>query len=197
MTTARQRPPALTHEQRMEVAIDLIDECLATDSYLRSVGMQDPRSAAVTRPALLEVYEYLSGHDYLPPPPTPHAAGTHSPGATHPREEITMEFEVLSARVAVWARERGILQHSTPQAQLLKAVSELGELCDAEIKDNQLDRADAIGDVLVCLINYCAMRNLDLTTCLADAYAVIKDRKGRMVPGGAFVKEADEPGGAS
>lgn len=195
MTTVRPTLPPLSHEQRVEIAIDLIDEHLATDSYLRSVGMQDPRSAAVTRPALLEVYEYLSGHDYLPPPPSHHAAGTCSPGATHSRKESTMDFETLSALVAVWARERGILQHSTPQAQLLKAVSELGELCDAEIKDNQLDRADAVGDVLVCLINYCAMRNLDLTTCLADAYAVIKDRKGRMVPGGAFVKEADGAGG--
>ena len=100
-----------------------------------------------------------------------------------------MQFEELNLAVIGWAKERGIYQHSTAQAQLLKAFSELGELADAEITNDHDARIDAVGDTLVCLINYCAMRGITLSECLRFAYGVIKDRKGHMVPGGAFVKE--------
>ena len=100
-----------------------------------------------------------------------------------------MTFDDFVYKVVDWAAARGIMQHSTPQAQLLKAVSEMGELADAEIKSDNAGRIDAVGDVLVCLINYCAMHNIHPTTCLEAAWDQIKDRKGRMVPGGAFVKE--------
>ena len=53
-----------------------------------------------------------------------------------------------------WAEDRGIYEHSTPEAQLLKALSELGELADAEIKGDKEAMIDAIGDVAVCIINY-------------------------------------------
>ena len=93
--------------------------------------------------------------------------------------------------VQEWAAERGIYAHSTTAAQLLKAVSEMGELADAEIKGQREAAADAVGDVLVCLVNYCALADLDLAECAARAWNEIKDRKGRMVTGGAFVKEGD------
>lgn len=96
-------------------------------------------------------------------------------------------YELIDS-VEDWAEERGIIEHSTPQAQLLKAVSELGELCDAEIKDDEWGQQDAVGDVLVCLIIYCKMKNIGVDTCLSQAYEEIKNRKGRMVQGGAFVK---------
>ena len=91
--------------------------------------------------------------------------------------------------VEAWATECGIYEHSNARAQLLKAFSEMGELADAEIKGAGLAARDAVGDVLVCLINFCAMRDFDITDCLAGAWDEIKDRKGRMVPGGAFVKD--------
>ena len=67
----------------------------------------------------------------------------------------------------------------------------MGELADAEIKGDgpAAAAADAVGDVLVCLINYCTLYGLGITDCLAGAWDEIKDRKGRMVPGGAFVKD--------
>ena len=99
------------------------------------------------------------------------------------------DFEYLSHLVENWAGSRGIYDHSTPQAQLLKAFSEMGELADAIIKNDLNGELDAVGDVMVCLINYCALRNLNLTWCLNHAWEQIKDRKGRMVPGGAFVKD--------
>ena len=100
-----------------------------------------------------------------------------------------MSWSDLNRDVVKWAKERGIFYESTAQAQLLKAVSEMGELCDAEIKRDAVGRMDAVGDVLVCLIIYCKFYEMDTEFCLSQAYDEIKNRKGRMVPGGAFVKE--------
>jgi NTP pyrophosphatase (non-canonical NTP hydrolase) len=98
-------------------------------------------------------------------------------------------FHYLVANVEQWAGERGIIEHSNPQSQLLKAVSELGELCDAEVKASQFEQQDAVGDVLVCLIIYCRMKGYNIEGCLAHAYDEIKNRKGKMSSGGAFVKD--------
>ena len=102
---------------------------------------------------------------------------------------MPLTFEQLVLNVEAWAAGRGIYKHSNARAQLLKAFSEMGELSDAEITGDSDAAADAVGDVLVCLINFCAMSGLDITDCLAGAWYEIKDRKGRMVPGGAFVKD--------
>ena len=102
---------------------------------------------------------------------------------------MPLTFEQLTRNVQEWSAARGIYEHSSARAQLLKAFSEMGELADAEIEDDGIAAADAVGDVLVCLINFCVMRGLNITDCLAAAWDEIKDRKGRMVPGGAFVKD--------
>ena len=67
--------------------------------------------------------------------------------------------------------------------------SEAGELADAEIKGNEAEAMDAVGDVLVCLINYCALKGYDPVNCLRVAYEQIKDRKGMLMPNGTFVKD--------
>lgn len=161
-----------------------------------------------------------------------------------------MNFETFKTNVERWATERGIYEHSTDRAQLLKALSELGELADAVIKDRRNDLIDAIGDVATCMVNYAKMKgvelnpsdlemeihddthiaigdicdsigdllfmvrpprrleanvvgvfealgsicvdnDLDFEVCCLRAWNEIKDRKGRMVAGGAFVKEGD------
>ena len=71
---------------------------------------------------------------------------------------------------------------------MLKAVSEIGELCDAEGKGDIPAIKDAVGDVMVCLVNYCALRDIDLVECFAGAYQQIKHRKGTLMPDGTFVK---------
>lgn len=141
------------------------------------------------------------------------------------------------SNVQQWSTERGIYEHSTATAQLLKAFSEAGELADAVIKNDIDALKDAIGDVAVCLVNFCQMSNrkltdpfvarqtaepdplfsvviltrslafgntsfaildlkyiadifkLDFLECCTLAWDEIKDRKGRMVEGGAFVKD--------
>lgn len=100
-----------------------------------------------------------------------------------------MSWAKYELDVIRWSEARKIIPNATPASQLLKAVSEIGELCDAEGKQDQAAIEDAVGDVLVCLINYCALRSLDMTRCLAGAYDQIKDRKGLLMPDGTFVKE--------
>jgi NTP pyrophosphatase (non-canonical NTP hydrolase) len=68
-----------------------------------------------------------------------------------------MNFEQFQQNVQTWAAARGIYEHSTPLAQALKAVSEVGELADAVIKNDRDALKDAIGDVAVCLVNVAAM----------------------------------------
>jgi uncharacterized protein YabN with tetrapyrrole methylase and pyrophosphatase domain len=98
-------------------------------------------------------------------------------------------FQILELDVIRWAENRKIIPNSTPQAQFIKAVSEMGELADALSKKNTHDIQDAVGDVTVCLINMCALLDINLTECLEMAYLQIKDRKGTLLPNGIFVKE--------
>lgn len=99
-------------------------------------------------------------------------------------------YKQVELNVIRWAEARGIIPNAKPYTQLLKGVSELGELADAEIKNDLPEIKDAVGDVLVCLIVYCALRDIDIVDCLAGAYDEIKDRKGKLLPNGTFVKEA-------
>ncbi|WVH13934.1 hypothetical protein CASP1_00011 [Alcaligenes phage CASP1] len=154
-----------------------------------------------------------------------------------------LTWDEFVSNVQKWAKERGIYEHSTTEAQLLKTLSELGELSDAVIKGDKDGLKDAIGDVMVCMVNYAYMEDmefihwereqdsesdaqaigfiaidigdmitelnceydidnipgclieianrngLDFLDCCSHAWHEIKDRKGRMVPGGAFVKD--------
>ena len=98
-------------------------------------------------------------------------------------------FHSLEMKVIQWAEARKIIPNATPESQFLKAVSEMGELADAIKKGDMPEIKDAVGDTLVCLINMCALMDIDLTTCLAGAWEEIKDRRGTLLPTGVFVKE--------
>ncbi len=97
----------------------------------------------------------------------------------------TVELDVLR-----WAEARKIIPHATPQSQLNKCLEELAELFRAESQNNAADVRDSLGDVMVCLINYCALKDIDLVVCLALAYDEIKDRKGTLMPDGTFLKDS-------
>jgi NTP pyrophosphatase (non-canonical NTP hydrolase) len=98
-------------------------------------------------------------------------------------------FEELQELVIKWAEDRKIIPNATPISQLLKTVAEVGELADAVNKRNRAETMDAVGDVLICLINFCALSSLDLNECLQGAYNEIKDRTGTLLPSGVFVKD--------
>jgi len=100
-----------------------------------------------------------------------------------------MSWAVMELDVIRWAEARGIVANSDSKTQLLKAVSEMGELADAIIKRDRPAIVDGIGDVLVCLIVVGALEDIDLTKCLEAAYSEIKDRKGYLNKDGVFVKQ--------
>jgi NTP pyrophosphatase (non-canonical NTP hydrolase) len=99
-----------------------------------------------------------------------------------------MSYANVEMKVIQWAEARRIIPNAKPHTQLMKAVSEMGELCDAELKGQMPLIKDGVGDVLVCLINYCALKDINLVNCIEEAYEQIKDRKGTTLPNGTFVK---------
>lgn len=98
-------------------------------------------------------------------------------------------YRIVELEIIRWAEARKIIPNAKPYTQLMKAGSEMGELFDAELKGNTDMIKDAIGDVMVCLVNYCALKDIDIVECMGLAYQEIKDRKGYMTPDGTFVKE--------
>ena len=100
-----------------------------------------------------------------------------------------MKFEEYEDLVVQWANDKGILPNAQPYTQLLKCMSELGEVADCEIK-NQHDMRMwlEVGDVLVTLCIYAKLRNVTLSDCLGLAYLKIRERKGETV-NGVFIKQ--------
>jgi len=98
-------------------------------------------------------------------------------------------YAELEMKVVQWSEARKIIPNSTPFAQSIKAVEEINELVDALRDNNKTEAIDAVGDTVVCLINVCALLDVNLTDCLAAAYDQIKDRKGYMNAEGIFVKQ--------
>ena len=101
-----------------------------------------------------------------------------------------MSYAETELDIIRWAEARKIIPNSTPDTQLLKAMSELGELADATIKKEPKKIRDGVGDVMVCLVNYCALQDIDLVSCMYEAYDEIKHRKGTLMPNGVFIKES-------
>ena len=100
-----------------------------------------------------------------------------------------MSYANVEMKIIQWAEARKIIPNSNPESQLLKAVSEIGELADATIKGDKEAIVDAVGDVMVCLINYCALQDIHLVDCMEVAYDQIKNRRGTLLPNGVFQKE--------
>lgn len=97
-------------------------------------------------------------------------------------------MEDLIEKVLIWANDRNLIEGSDPKTQMLKCISECGELADNINKQN--DIRDDIGDVLVPLIIIAAQHGLCLKECLDKAYNEIKNRKGIMLDG-VFIKTDD------
>ena len=99
-----------------------------------------------------------------------------------------MTYADVELKIIRWAEARKIIPNATPQSQLLKAFEEMGELAAGEARNNRELIVDSVGDVMVCLVNYCALRDINIVDCMEAAYDEIKDRKGTLMPNGVFVK---------
>jgi NTP pyrophosphatase (non-canonical NTP hydrolase) len=97
------------------------------------------------------------------------------------------KMRIIEDRVLQWADDRGILKNGRPETQMLKLVSEMGELADNLAKGK--DIKDDIGDCLVVLTIIANMKKTNLAECYTVAYNDIKDRKGYLNENGVFIKE--------
>ena len=108
---------------------------------------------------------------------------------TNVRVRVLMSYAETELNVIRWSEARQIIPNSTPLAQAIKACEEINELVDALRENNKAEAIDAVGDTVVCLINVCALLDVNLVDCLEAAYEQIKDRKGYMNAEGIFVKQ--------
>jgi NTP pyrophosphatase (non-canonical NTP hydrolase) len=100
-----------------------------------------------------------------------------------------MSYSEIEMKVLQWGEARKIVQNTTAISQAIKTLEETTELLDA-INKNDIDEIkDAVGDIVVTLIMVCAVKDIDLVSCLDGAYQQIKDRKGYLTPQGTFVKQ--------
>jgi len=90
--------------------------------------------------------------------------------------------------VIQWAEDRNLIKGSSPQAQMMKLVEELGELANGIARGDSALIEDSIGDVRVVITILAKQLGFDDDICFQHAYNEIKDRKGKMVDG-VFVKE--------
>lgn len=89
-----------------------------------------------------------------------------------------------------WAEDRNLIEGSDLKSQFVKLIEEAGELANAIGKKNDIEFADAIGDMFVVLTIMAAQNGMMIEDCIDAAWQQIRDRKGKMVDG-IFIKEAD------
>lgn len=102
----------------------------------------------------------------------------------------TQSFGMTEFNVMQWAAARGIYENGTALGQAKKTLEEANELVAAIEANDRAEIADAIGDVMVTLINVGVLTDLDVRQCFYNAYKVIEPRRGFMNKDGQFVKES-------
>jgi NTP pyrophosphatase (non-canonical NTP hydrolase) len=94
-----------------------------------------------------------------------------------------MEIGQIQFEVMEWAA------HNFPNAQvyqpLIGIMEEVGELAHAHLKQEQNIRTnenhtenakDAIGDIIIYLMDYCNRRNFNLSDIIIDTWSLVKKR---------------------
>jgi len=102
----------------------------------------------------------------------------------------TQSFGMTEFQVMQWAQERGIYENGTALGQASKTLEEACELLIAVAKNDKAEIDDAIGDMMVTLVNVGVLTDLDVRQCFYNAYKVIEHRKGYLNKDGVFVKES-------
>ena len=95
---------------------------------------------------------------------------------------------VMFNKIRAWAQERGLYAKGDAKTQYLKLIEEAGELGRAILKNDLAEQEDAIGDMVVVLVNLSELIDIPIEQCIESAYSVISKRTGKMV-NGTFVKD--------
>lgn len=102
-----------------------------------------------------------------------------------------MTFEEFKDFVVRWSKRNSIYALSDSEKQLLKLVEEIGELAAAHVRGNKDAIEDAIGDVIVLLVNYAVMKGIRFEECFARVKAELQQRTGRINAQGVFQKDGE------
>lgn len=70
---------------------------------------------------------------------------------------MSRSFQELNSAVIQWAIDRDLITQ-TPAGQIIKSLEELHELIEADHDGDEAELVDAIGDVQVTILVYCAQR---------------------------------------
>ena len=89
-----------------------------------------------------------------------------------------LTIQELVPLIQEWAKEREIYKQLTPFDELLKTHEEVGELIKACYDNDKSAIQDAIGDVIVTLINYCYMIDGDSLSFFGKYKKTIWDEYG-------------------
>lgn len=81
----------------------------------------------------------------------------------------------LVGRVKEWAHQRNILEGSTPAAQALKLVEEVGEVIDGIQSNCAFSIEDGIGDTLVVIVILATQLGLDAEKLIEDSMSKLKE----------------------
>lgn len=98
-------------------------------------------------------------------------------------------YSDIEMKIIRWAEARKIIPNSTPLAQAIKTTEEVAELLKALSKNDLEESKDAYADIIITLIIGASLLDVNLVSCLEQAYLVIKDRKGYLTSDGIFVKQ--------
>lgn len=114
---------------------------------------------------------------------------------------MNTDINELIVEVRRWYKERGLDELSNPLSQCMKVVEEVGELVSElnkvsqdlythkDLSQNE-NIQDAVGDVMISLMNFCNISNVHLTTCVYKSYNQIKNRQGKCI-NGRFIKDTE------
>ena len=80
-----------------------------------------------------------------------------------------LTIQELVPLIQEWAKERKIYEELTPFDELLKTHEEVGELIKACYDNDKPAIQDAIGDVMITMINYCYFIELDAIEYIKQA----------------------------
>jgi len=100
-----------------------------------------------------------------------------------------MNLVEIEAKIIEWAKARKIIPNSNAMTQGIKTLEEVHELLRAIDRNDDIEIIDAYGDIFVTIVIGAYLNGTTLSTCAEQAYFVIKDRTGTLLPNGDFVKD--------
>jgi hypothetical protein len=103
--------------------------------------------------------------------------------------DSSKKLDYIEEQIIQWAIDRGIIPNGNIMTQAIKTMEEVHELIRAIDRKDQFEIDDAYGDIFVTIVIGSYLNGRRLSDYAAMAYAVIKDRKGKLLPNGDFIKE--------